>query len=394
MRNILKLIPRNVILLGIVSFLNDVASEMVYPIVPIFLSTVLGAPASIVGLIEGIADGVSKILMAISGLVSDKIHKRKLFVGVGYSFSSLSHLMMALSSTWPLVLFGRVINRAGKGIRTAARDAIITESASKENRGLVFGIHRTMDDLGGVVGPLLAVLLLWLSVDNFKLIFFLAFIPSLIGAVIIFLFIKETRSSDGFFKKINFEWSKTNLSFRVFLFISFIFAIGNSSDVFLVLRAQNLGMSTSLTVLTYVVFNITNSLFSIPAGRVADKVGFKRVMSAGFLIFSFVYFLFGTIKSPVYVWLLFPIYGVYMAFTDGVGKAYISKLVPGEVSASAFGIYQTLMGVATFIASSVAGLLWSSFGPSTPFYFGSCMSLLACVLFFSLSKYIKTHQMT
>lgn len=379
-------ISKNILLLGIVSFLNDVASEMVYPIVPIFLTAILGAPTTIVGVIEGVADAAAKILMAVSGMMSDRIHKRKLFVGVGYSFSSVSHLLMSLANSWPVVLVSRVINRAGKGVRTAARDAIISDSVEKENRGISFGIHRTMDDLGGVVGPLLSVLFLsWFAYD-YRKVFILAFIPSLIGALIIFFFIKESIKRATTTKTPIFQWSKTSSQFRIFLLISVVFAVGNSSDAFLVLRSQNLGMSVGLTVFTYVLFNITNSLFSIPAGIIADKVGFKRVMAAGFIIFSLVYFGFGYIDSPIYIWILFPLYGIFMALTDGVGKAYISKLVPHEVAASAFGIYQTTMGFATLAASVTAGFLWNSYGPRVPFYFGALMALLAEILFFGLSK--------
>lgn len=196
-------VSKNIFVLGIVSFLNDVASEMVYPVVPIFLTTVLGAPAAIVGLVEGIADATSKILMAVSGVWSDKIHKRKLFVGAGYSFSTLSHLLMSLALAWPMVMFARVINRTGKGVRTAARDAIITESTVRENRGISFGIHRTMDNLGGVLGPLLSILLLaWFS-NNYRLIFFLAFIPSLIGVLIILFF--DQRGGGACFKWGSFK---------------------------------------------------------------------------------------------------------------------------------------------------------------------------------------------
>lgn len=382
-------VTRNVWVLGVVSLLNDVASEMVYPIVPIFLTSILGVPAFIVGLVEGIADAVAKLLMAISGIWSDRIHKRKLFVGIGYSFSTFSHLIMSLAYFWPMVLFARVINRTGKGIRTAARDAIITESTIKENRGVSFGIHRTMDDLGGVIGPILTIVLLAKLKNNYRLLFFLAFIPSLIGVLVVVFGIRDVVPTIKTKIFPRFEWNKTNASFRIFLFISFLFAVGNSSDVFLILRAQNLGLSVGLTIFTYVLFNITNSTFSLPAGIAADKIGFKRVLALGMVIFALVYFGFGYISTPDLVWILFPVYGVFMALTDGVGKAYISKLVPHEVSASAFGIYQTLMGVATLLASSIAGLLWTVLGPRTPFYFGATMAILAELVFFVLSKRIK-----
>lgn len=382
-------LSKNIVILSIVSFLNDVSSEMVYPIVPIFLSSFLGVPTNIIGLIEGLADATSKILMAVSGYISDKLHKRKLFVEVGYGFAAVSHLILALSSSWPLVLFSRVINRSGKGLRTAARDAIITESTDKENRGFSFGFHRTMDGLGGVIGPLLGVLLLGVFAQNYKAVFFLAFIPAMIGALTIFFLVTDKKRASGDDLTMRFDWSKTSSSFRIFLLISFIFAIGNSSDAFLILRSQNLGVSVSLTIFAYVVFNLVSSLFSLPAGILADKFGSKKVIFLGFLIFSLVYGYFGWTSSAWTVWLLFPLYGVYMAMTEGVSKAYISKLVPHEILASTFGIYQTAMGFATLIASTIAGALWSSYGPRVPFYYGSIMALVASLLFLFLSKRIK-----
>ena len=388
-----KKISPNIILLGVVSLLNDISSEMVYPIVPIFLTSVLGVPVSVVGLVEGIADGVSKVVMSISGFWSDKIQRRKLFVGVGYSFASISHLLMSTAGIWPIVLFARVLNRTGKGVRTAARDAIITESTAKENRGISFGIHRTMDDFGGVVGPLLSIVFIsWLGM-SYRNFFLVAFIPSIIGTLIIFFFIKELKKKEITKEVLRFSWSKTGKPFRIFLLISFIFALGNSSDAFLILRSQNLGLSVGLVVFTYVLFNITNSLFSIPAGIVADKLGYKRVLAAGFVIFALVYFLFGFISDAKYVWILFPIYGLYMALTDGISKAYISKLIPHEVSASAFGIYQTIMGFATLFASLIAGYMWTHLGTRAPFYFGAYMAIMAEILFFTLSKHLKSAEL-
>jgi len=388
----IKLLSKNIVFLSIVSFLNDISSEMVYPIVPIFLTSVLGVPTTVIGLVEGLADASSKILMSITGFVSDSIHKRKLFVTLGYGFSALSHLTMALSTSWPLVLFSRVLNRSGKGLRTSARDALITESTEKENRGLSFGIHRTMDGLGGVLGPLLSIWLLYLFAQNYKLIFLLAFIPAILGAIIVYIFVKDNATKNGDDLSMRFEWKKTSPAFKIFLVISFIFAMGNSSDAFLILRSQNLGMSVSLTIFAYVVYNLVSSLFSVPAGVLSDRIGPKKVIFSGFLIFSTVYFLFGIAKSDQIVWLLFPMYGIFMGLTEGVSKSYVSKLVPHEISGSAFGVYQTVMGVATLIASGIAGWLWSSFSPSTPFYFGSIMAIMAAGLFLGLSKKLNVTQ--
>ncbi len=382
-------ISKNIFVLSFVSFLNDVSSEMVYPVIPIFLSTVLGVPASLIGLIEGLADASSKILMAVSGYVSDKLHKRKLFVVVGYGFASVSHLIMAFATSWPLVLVSRVINRSGKGLRTASRDAIITESTDKESRGFSFGFHRTMDGLGGVLGPLLTVLLLGLLANNYQKLFLLAFIPAAVGVIIIIFFVKDKKRDKRDDLNMRFDWSKTSPSFRIFLLISFIFAAGNSSDAFLILRSQNLGLSVSLTIFAYVIFNLVSSIFSIPAGILSDKIGPKKVIFIGFLVFSIVYGYFGLANNSSAVWILFPLYGIYTALTEGVSKAYISKLVPHEILASTFGIYQTAMGVATLLASTIAGSLWSNFGPRWPFYYGASMALMAAFIFLILSKRIK-----
>lgn len=378
--------PKSILVLGLVSFLNDISSEMIYPVVPIFLTLVLGVPATILGLIEGMADATANILMAVSGVFSDKIHRRKVFVELGYGFAALSHLLMSIAFSWPVVLVSRVTNRAGKGIRTAARDAIITESSDKESRGFSFGIHRAMDDFGGVVGPLLAITILALLQNNYRLLFLIAFVPTLLGVILISLFIKETQNDGLGKKKIKFEWLKTNASFKIFLLISVIFALGNSSEAFMILRSQSLGLSVSLTILTYVLFNVTNSLASLPAGMLADKIGSRKVLFVGFIIFALVYGLFGMANSSWLVWLLFPSYGVFLALTDGVAKSYISGLVPHEIVASAFGIYHTLLGVATLLASVMAGFLWTYLSPRAPFYFGSVLALTAALLFYTLTK--------
>ncbi|KKT49206.1 MAG: Major facilitator superfamily [Candidatus Collierbacteria bacterium GW2011_GWC2_44_18] len=387
-----KGISLNVVILGIVSFLNDVASEMVYPVVPIFLMSVLGAPALIVGFIEGLADSVSKILMAFSGILSDRSQKRKPYVVWGYSFATFSHLIMATAGSWPVVMLGRIINRTGKGIRTSARDALITESSDKVSRGRNFGFHRTLDSLGAVVGPLLSIIVLKMLNGNYRNLFLIAFFPALLGVLLFTFFIKEKEKQPLGIKGLRFEWSKANDSFKIFLLISFIFTLGNSSDVFMILRAQNLGLSIGLTIFTYVLFNSIYALLSLPAGIIADKIGARKILFIGFLLFALVYFSFGYIDSPFWIWILFPIYGIYMALTDGVGKAYISKLIPHEISASAFGIYQTLMGVGTFFASTLAGALWTFAGVRSPFYFGGVMALVAAFLFLILTKRVRIAQ--
>ena len=382
-------ISKNVFVLGLVSFFNDVASEMIYPIVPIFLTSVLGAPVAVVGLIEGIAESTASVLKVVSGWLSDKLRKRKPFVLAGYSFSAISKIILSLAFSWPFVLFARFIDRFGKGTRTSARDALIAESSETSTRGRSFGFHRALDTLGAVVGPLIALLAIHFLDNNFRLIFFLAFIPACIGILLLIIFVKEKRKEKNLSPTLNISWRNLDPSFKIFLLISFIFALGNSSDAFLILRAQNLGLSVTLVVLAYVLFNFTYAIFSMPAGIISDKIGPKKVLFSGFLLFSFIYLFFGLTKVSLFLWLLFPFYGMYMALTEGVGKAYISNLVPQEKSGTAFGIYQTTIGFCTFFASLIAGLLWTYIGVSAPFIFGSIMAVISAFLFFILEKKIK-----
>jgi len=383
-------ISKNVFVLGLVSFFNDVASEMIYPLVPIFLTSVLGAPVAIVGLIEGMAESTASVLKVVSGWLSDKWRKRKIFVVAGYSFSAISKILLSLAYSWPFVLLARFVDRFGKGTRTSARDALIAESSENSVRGRAFGFHRGLDTLGAVVGPLIALLAIHFLDNNFRLIFFLAFIPAFIGILLLLFFVKEKKKEANSLDTFHFNWRELNPSFKIFLLISFIFALGNSSDAFLILRAQNLGLSLTLVVLAYVLFNFTYALFSTPAGIIADKIGPKKVLLAGFLLFSGVYLFFGLTSSSFFLWFLFPVYGIYMALTEGVGKAYISNLVPQEKTGTAFGIYQTIIGLCTFFASFIAGILWTYIGVRLPFIFGSIMALISAFLFVVLGKKDKT----
>lgn len=373
-------ISRNVFALGVVSFFNDISSEMLYPIVPIFLTTVLKAPVSVVGLIEGIAESTASVLKVVSGWFSDRFKVRKPFVIGGYSCSAASKIILGLAYSWPLVLIARFIDRFGKGIRTSARDALIVESTGEGDRGRSFGFHRGLDSAGAVLGPLVTVILLKTFGENLRPIFFLAFLPALLGIILLFIFVREKRSDTKRFVLV-FRWRELDSSFKLFILVSFVFALGNSSDAFLILRAKNLGFTTTLTIFAYTLYNLTYALFSFPAGVISDRIGPKKVLISGFLIFAVVYLFFGLTHKSVLIWLLFPVYGVYMALTDGVGKAYISDFVPAEKSGTAFGVYQTVIGFCTFFSSLIAGILWTRVGVKAPFIFGSAMALIACFLF-------------
>ena len=376
--------PKNVWAMGLVSFFNDIASETIYPIVPIFLTTVLGAPVAIVGLIEGLAESVSSILKVFSGWFSDRIGKRKPLVVLGYSISTVSKLVMGLANDWPLVLFSRFLDRFGKGARVAARDALIVEGVAPAIRGRAFGLNRALDSAGAVIGPLLALLMLAVFKDNFKTIFFVAAIPAAIGVLVLVLLVREARpATNKLHKQIKLSQVKNfHPVLKIFLLVSAVFAIGNSSDAFLILRAKDLGLTTILAVAAYVLFNICYSAFSYPAGAWSDKIGAKKILVIGFATFTLVYGALALINQSIWLWIIFPIYGFYMAMTDGVSKSYMSSMVQPEISGTAFGLQQTIVGLGAFVASLTAGYLWH-FSPSLPFWLGSAMSFIALIIFLS-----------
>jgi MFS family permease len=381
-------VPKNVFFLGFVSFFNDLSSEMIYPIVPIFLTSILQVPVPIVGLIEGIAEATASIGKFLFGTYSDYIQKRKPFVIGGYSFGALSKILIALSYSWPLVLFARFIDRFGKGMRTAARDSLLLDSATEKNRGFIFGFHRAFDSLGAVVGPLVALVLLANLHENIRLTFLIAFIPALIAVALLFFFVHETKkaTTERKFHLKNFRWSLLDTRLKIFLLISFLFSVGNSSDAFLLLQAKNLGLTTTLVVLAYVLYNISQTVTATPLGKLSDSIGAKKVFASGLLIFAVVYFFFGMITTSVLLWILFPIYGVYIAATDGISKAYIGGFIKKEESGTFFGAYYFITAIGTFLASLIGGLLWSMVGPSATFIYGSVMALLAFALFFLFQR--------
>lgn len=372
--------PRNVFFLGLTSLITDLSSEMVYPLIPIFLTTVLGAPVAVVGLIEGIAESTASILKVYSGWLSDRLHRRKSLTVAGYGLSALGKPLMALAFFWPQVLFARFIDRLGKGVRTSPRDALIADSSSPAEYGKSFGFHRTMDTIGAAIGPLVAFAALPLLNNDFRLYFSLAAIPAAIGVIVLALFVKETARAIGG-DKPKLDLSLFDRRFKLFLLVALIFTLGNSSDAFLILRAQNVGIAVGFIPLAYFVFNLVYAAASTPVGALSDRIGRKTVILAGYLIFSLVYLGFALATHPLTVWLLFAAYGFYYAFTEGIFKAFTADIVPPHVRGTAFGLLNLALGIALFPASLAAGWLWQAVSPSAPFFFGSAMSLLALILF-------------
>jgi MFS family permease len=373
---------RNVFFTGLVSFFMDVSSEMIYPLVPLFLANMLGVNKSLIGLIEGIAESTASILKVFSGWFSDRLGRRKHLMALGYGISTLSRPIVATAAVWQQVLASRFIDRIGKGIRTAPRDAIIAESAKETHMARAFSFHRSMDTMGAVVGPGLALLLLGLLRTDYRTIFWLSIIPAVIAVIVIFALIHETpkrapaRVDRPKLTLKHFSWKA-----KFFIVIATLFALGNSSDVFLILRAGQVGIPTPLIPAVYLIFNLVYSVSSIPAGMAADRFGKKRVILLGFVLFAFVYAGFATARSAAVIWILFGFYGVYMGLTEGVQKAFLATIIPADFKATAFGVYATTVGFAMLPASLIGGWLWDRVSPAATFYFGAGTAVLAAILF-------------
>lgn len=375
----------NIIVLGIVSFLTDVSTEMVYPLLPIFLTATLGTSPAIVGIIEGIAESLASLLKVFSGYWGDKTRKKKELAIVGYGGSLFGKVILVLAGSWGGVLASRVVDRLGKGIRTAPRDALIADSADAKSRGHAFGLHRAMDTFGAVIGVTIAYLLLIRNAADFKRIFFLSMIPAVLGVVALFL-VRQPREIKDSGKKFGFSWSLLDGRLKAFLILAFVFNLGNSSNQFLLLRASKIGVSTASVLLLYLAYNLSYGILSYPAGRFSDKVGRKRILVLGYFVYALVYFAFAQVTHVSALWGLFIIYGMYIALTEGVEKALLADIAPSHLRGTVIGLHATLVGLALLPASFIAGFLWDLFGPPAPFYFGASMGLIAAIGLFIILR--------
>ncbi|TYP47028.1 MFS transporter [Thermosediminibacter litoriperuensis] len=366
----------NIILLGITSLLTDISSEMVYPLLPIFLTTRLGATPLVVGTIEGIAESLASLLKVFSGYFSDRAKCRKPFAIAGYSASTVGKIFLYTASSWPVVLAGRVADRFGKGIRTAPRDALIAESSSEGARGRAFGLHRTMDTLGAAIGVLLAYCFITRAHVDFHQIFLYSLVPAFLGVVALF-FVREKGVVRERENKPSLNWNALDSRLKTFLILMFVFTLGNSSNQFLLLKAGNVGFDAKTILLLYLTYNLVYNVASYPAGAISDRIGRKAMIVAGYLVYGLVYFGFAMASTPASIWVLFAAYGLYMAFTEGVEKAFISDIAPENLRGTMIGLHATLVGIGLLPASLIAGALWNAFGASAPFYFGGFMGILA-----------------
>jgi MFS family permease len=373
----------NIIILGLTSLFTDVASEMVYPLVPFFLTIKLGASPAILGLIEGIAESLASLLKVFSGYISDRLKNRKQLTIVGYASSAIGKLMLYVAAGWGMVLGGRVVDRLGKGIRTAPRDAIIADSSAEGKRGTAYGLHRAMDTAGATLGVLLAyVFFTSLAQGEYAPVFIWSLVPASIGVVLL-LFVREAKPKEGKEAKLpSFRWSVLPRKLQLFLIVALIFTLGNSSNTFLLLRAKDLGFTPATAILLYLAYNVVYGLVSYPVGRLSDRIGRKTLLVAGYAFYGLVYLGFALVNLPSQAWILwalFGLYGLYIGFTEGVEKALVADLAPADLRATAIGLHATIVGIGLLPASLIAGQLWDRIAPSAAFYFGGGMGLLAAI---------------
>ena len=382
----LKSIPKQVIILGLVSLFTDIASEMLYPVTPIFLTVVLGSSMAVVGIIEGIAEITAGFLKGYFGSLSDKKGKRSIFVVLGYSLSAFSKPLPGLFPHVSTVLVSRTSDRVGKGIRTAPRDALLASYASG-NTGAIFGFHRAMDTLGAAIGPIAALVLLYFYPNDYTLIFLVAFVPSIIA--ISFSFIvkdkpihKEKRIKTGY----KIFWKTASKKYKIFILLITLFSIVNSSDVFLILKSQSISRSSTIAILGYIFYNFIYAGTSYPIGKYSDKAGKEKIFIVGLFIFSLVYLGFALVPSFVFLWILFALYGIYASCTEGVTKALVSDLMPDEKRGTAIGLLTMLSSFAMMFGSFLTGVLWDKFGSEVPFLISSIISFIVAVIFIFYRK--------
>lgn len=374
-------IPKNVLILGLVSFLTDASSDMIYPLLPLFLSDVLGSSILFIGLIEGVAESTASILKIFSGWLSDRLGKRKLLVALGYGISSAGKPILSVVTAGWHVLLLRFADRFGKGVRTSPRDALIADSASEERRGLAYGFHRAMDSAGAVVGPLLAFLLLPLVNENYRVLFLIASIPAVLAVLILILFVKEGKSfKEKFTSLTRPKLSDFGPKFRIFIVGVVLFSLGNSSDAFLFIRAKGLNVELVHIPILWLILHVVYTLVSSPAGALSDRIGRKNLIISGLFIYSLAYAGFAFATRSVHVWILFGVYGFYYGLANGAMRALVADLAGEKRRALAFGVYHGAMGLTALPASLLFGWIWQSLGVSAAFGFGAVLAFLALLI--------------
>jgi len=385
-------LPRNVWAVSLTSFFMDISSEMVINLLPLFLASVLGVKTNIIGIIEGEAEATASLLKLFSGWFSDRLGARKWLAVTGYGISALAKPFFYFANTWGAVAGARWGDRVGKGVRTAPRDALVADSIGEHQRGLAFGFHRAADTAGAVVGLLIALAIVWfaqsgdvvLAEHTFRTVVLVSLIPAALAVLSLAIGAKEVTVM-GKREAPRFAFKSLGKPFMIFMIIVAIFDLGNSSDAFLVLRAQERGLSVFGVLGMLVTFNLVYTLISTPAGSLSDRIGRRKLIVGGWLAYAVIYLGFGLARTGWHVWALYALYGVYYGMAYGTAKALVADLVPVELRGTAYGTYNAVLGILDFPASVIAGVLWqgafgwSGFGASAPFLFGAALALVAAV---------------
>ncbi|TLY52972.1 MAG: MFS transporter [Gammaproteobacteria bacterium] len=376
----IRQLPRTVWLLGLISLVNDSASEMIYPLVPLYLTSVLMAGPKALGLIEGIAEAASSLLKLAAGVLADRTRAVRGWVIAGYGIAGLARPLIAFATSWFGVLACRFADRVGKGLRSAPRDALLTMSVDANRRGLAFGFHRAMDNLGAVVGPLLAAALLALGMP-LRQVLFAAVVPALIVIALTLAVPEPEHTPDA--KPVPFTWNLREFppAFRRYLIVLALFMLGNSSNMFLLLRAKQIGMSDAAVPLVWALVSLVAAVLSTPLSALSDRIDRRKLIVGGWSVYAVLYLIFGLLPAqPWLLWPLFAAYGVFLAATEGVEKALVADMVPRGQAGTAFGWYNLVVGIFLLPASVLFGWLWSTFAPQWAFAFGSGCALAAALL--------------
>ncbi len=391
-------LPRNVWALTLASFLTDISSEMIANVLPLFLFNVLGAKTNVIGLIEGMAETTASVLKVFSGWFSDRLGQRKWLAVSGYALSTVSKPFLLFAHSWAWVLGVRFGDRVGKGLRTAPRDALLADSVDETQRGLAFGLHRAGDTAGAALGLLIALLVVWftqradlkLEHKTFNTLVLISIIPAGLAVIGLALGAYETPLPKARRAPPRLTLSGFDARFKFFLLIVAVFTLGNSSDAFLILRAQNAGLPLLGVLGMMLTFNVVYAAISGPAGVLSDRIGRKRLIVGGWLVYGLIYLGFARVTQGWQAWALMAVYGIYYGLTEGVAKAFVADLVPAAQRGTAYGVFNAAIGLMAFPASLTAGLLWqgafgwSGFGPSAPFYFGAALAVIASILLSAL----------
>jgi MFS family permease len=392
-RTSIRSLPRNVWAVSVTSFFMDISSEMVINLLPLFLSSVLGVKTNVIGLIEGIAEATASLLKVFSGWLSDRLRMRKWLAVAGYGISALAKPFFYWANSWEMIAGVRWADRVGKGIRTAPRDALVADTVAEENRGLAFGLHRAADTGGAVLGLVIALLVVWaaqagggdLRASTFRTVVLISLLPAVLAVLSLAFGARDvpvTQQQEA----PRFAFKALGRPFVTFMIIVGIFDVGNSSDAFLVLRARERGLSVIGVLAMLITFNLIYALISTPAGSLSDRIGRRRVIVGGWLVYAAIYLGFALAGAGWQVWALYAAYGLYYGLAYGTTKAMVADIVAPEVRGTAYGTYNAVLGILDFPASLIAGILWSGLGrwaglgPSAPFYFGAAMAFLAAIL--------------